>query len=245
MINAHFPLGKKKAVHSPKTLKLAAYTVQLPPPPASVDWTGKVPSFPMFANDRVGDCTIAAPGHMEQIWTANAGRMFTPTEDQILADYSKITGYNPQDPTTDRGAIELDVLNAWRQNGIAGRKIRAFMACHGLDDIKQSIALLGGVYFGFALPLSVRNKTSWDIDDSNPAYAEAGSWGGHAVNGAAYDQASITVISWGQKLVVSLPFVQRYCDEAYAIVTDDWIEADQKSPSGFNINQLMADLAVL
>ncbi len=245
MINAHLPLGKNNAVHSAKTLKLAMYTAQLPPAPSTCDWTGKVPSFPMFGNDTAGDCTFAAFGHMIQIWTANAGNLVTPTLDDVLGGYSKLTGYKPGDPSTDKGAVELDVLNFMRKTGIGGHKIRAFMACHSIDDIKHAISLFGGCYFGFALPLSAQNKSSWVVNDIQTVQTQPGSWGGHAVNGAAYDQNTVEVITWGEKLQVSVPFIQAYGEESYAIVTEDWIESDKVSPSGFNINQLMADLELV
>lgn len=65
---AHLPLGKKPPVHDPRTLMLASYVEEaLPPAPASFDAAPKVPTWPMFGNDKLGDCLaegtiIAAPG---------------------------------------------------------------------------------------------------------------------------------------------------------------------------------------
>jgi hypothetical protein len=36
-----------------------------------------------------------------------------------------------------------------------------------------------------------------------------------------------------------------YVDEVYAVVTPQWIEANGLSPSGFNLEQLLADRAVV
>ena len=40
-------------------------------------------------------------------------------------------------------------------------------------------------------------------------------------------------------------FYANISDEAFAVVTEDWIEADGESPSGFDIAQLLADLSVV
>jgi hypothetical protein len=118
-------LGKAAARYDPRTLLLASYvTPALPAPPASFDLTPKVgASWGMMDNDQIGDCTCAAAGHLIMEWTANAGKkMVTPTDKQIVAAYSAITGYNPATGANDNGANEIDVLNYWRQTGIAGHK---------------------------------------------------------------------------------------------------------------------------
>ena len=50
----------------------------------------------MMDNAQLGDCTCAAAGHLIMEWTANAqSKTFTPSDAQIIAAYSAITGYNP------------------------------------------------------------------------------------------------------------------------------------------------------
>ena len=71
-----------------------------------------------MGNDKIGDCTCAAAGHLIMEWTSLAQpKMFTPTDPQIVAAYSAITGYNPKTGANDNGAAELDVLNYWRKTG--------------------------------------------------------------------------------------------------------------------------------
>src|SRR5260221_7180319 len=67
-----FKLGKLPAETDVRTLSLARYVdpAVLPPPPATLDLATRVPAWPMYANDRLGDCTTAAAGHMIQVWTA-------------------------------------------------------------------------------------------------------------------------------------------------------------------------------
>jgi len=123
-------LGKSVARHDPRALLLASYvTPALPVPPASFDLTSKVKAWGMMDNDQIGDCTCAAAGHLIIEWTANAKKkMVTPTDKQIVAAYSAITGYNPVTGANDNGANEVDVLNYWRQTGIAKHKIGAYVS---------------------------------------------------------------------------------------------------------------------
>ncbi len=126
-------LGKTVARHDPRALLMASYlTPALPAPPASFDLTSKVGStWGMMDNDQLGDCTCAAAGHLIMEWTANAGKkMVTPTDKQIVAAYSAVTGYNPVTGANDNGANEVDVLNYWRQTGIAA-VVRAAGRPHG------------------------------------------------------------------------------------------------------------------
>src|ERR1700750_1633926 len=68
-------LGKLPVRTDVRTLSLARYvdSSRLPAPPDAFDETSGVDSWPMYANDRIGDCTTAAAAHMIEAWTA-AGR---------------------------------------------------------------------------------------------------------------------------------------------------------------------------
>jgi hypothetical protein len=164
-----FRLGKKPPRIDARTLQLANYLPRqgteaqraraLAPAPPSIDWTAKISSWPMMANDTLGDCTCAAAGHMIECWTANLGDAFTPTNAQVIAAYSATGHYIVGDPATDNGAVELDVLNYWRQQGIAGHKIDAYASLdlhndpHNQDCAKQAISLFGGVYIAMSSAL--------------------------------------------------------------------------------------------
>ena len=124
-------------------------------------------------NAQVGDCTCAAAGHLMMEWTANAqSKIFTPSDAQIIAAYSAITGYNPKTGANDNGAQEIDVLNYWRQTGIAGHKIQAYMALEPSNHthIMDGTWIFGGCYIGLALPKSAQAQTSnkqiWSVPPS-------------------------------------------------------------------------------
>jgi hypothetical protein len=247
-------LGKSAARHDPRTLLLASYlTPALPAPPASFDLTSKVTAWGMMDNDQIGDCTCAAAGHLIMEWTANAkGKMVTPTDKQIVTAYSAITGYNSTTGANDNGANEVDVLNYWRQTGIASHKIGAYMALEPSNHthIMDSVYIFGGCYIGVQLPTSAQAQTQnhqpWSVPPGGPTGdGKPGSWGGHAIPVMAYDARGVTVVTWGALQVMTWSFWAAYCDEAYAILSTDYLSGKKTTPQGFNLAQLQADLADL
>ena len=67
-------LGRLPPRTDVRTLRLGRYVdrAKLPPPPPDLDLASAVHDWPMYANDRIGDCTIAAAAHMIEAWTAPA-----------------------------------------------------------------------------------------------------------------------------------------------------------------------------
>jgi hypothetical protein len=391
----HCKLGKRPRRRDARTLKMARYlTTTLPAAPASVDYTRGIAYFGTMLNDQLGCCTIAAVGHAVQVWTVNAlGRELTVPDAAILNYYEKWDSYNPSDPTTDQGGVELDVLNNWRQQGFDGEPLDAFVAIglgnsisaatgaigrsrdrvigrsgdrvssensgapgqgipganesaaraagqrpadhpitgsaaqaipdsgfqipdHGsetldakasfprygievpdatlrIPEIATAIWLFGGAYIGVELPISAQNQDVWDVADGPDA--EPGSWGGHAVYLVGYHlvpgglsiadgrlstekphasglpivdgrlsietqsanpqpaststqssidhrQSTITCITWGQPKRMTWAFFEKYCSEAYALVSRAWIETSGLAPSGFDLAALEKDL---
>jgi hypothetical protein len=240
-------LGRKAIKTDTRTLRLRDYiTPALPPPPTAADWTKGIAGFGMMLNDSLGDCTIAGAGHAVQVWSANTGVEATPPDSAILAAYEAWDGYNPSDPTTDCGGVELDVLNDWRNQGLAGHALLAFADPNvaNLTEVRQAINLFGGLYIGLNLPLTAQSQDVWDVVPRAGAKARPGSWGGHCVFVPAYDANGFTCITWGARKTMTLAFWKKYCDEAHALLSQDWIGASG-SPAGFNQAQLLADLAAI
>ena len=255
-------LGRAGIYHDPRSLQMARYTEALAPPPLAVDWTKGITAFGMMLNgpdpanppalaEGVGCCTISGCGHAVQIWTANTGfgSMITVPDTTIEQFYEEWDGYNPADPSTDQGGIELNVLKAWRQGGFAGHQLTAFADPHPADllTVRQSISLFGGVYIGLSLPVTAQNQAVWDaVSNGNLpcADAEPGSWGGHCVFVPKYDENGFTCITWGGLQEMTLAFWEEYCDEVHTLLSRDWLGA-KGSPAGFNQAQLEADLAAV
>ncbi len=234
-------LGRKAIKTDSRTLKLGKYlTPSLPMPPVSVDWTKGITDFGEMLNDFLGDCTIAGLGHAVQIWSANTGIEATVTDATIQSAYEDWCGYNPDDPKTDQGGIELDVLTDFKKNGLGGHKLLAFADPNttNLSEVRTAIDLFGGVYIGLSLPVEAQNQDVWDaVNGMTP-----GSWGGHAVFVPKYDESGFTCITWGAQKKMTIAFWTACCDEAHALIGQDWFETSGKDPTGLDLAQLTADL---
>jgi hypothetical protein len=78
-------------------------------------------------------------------------------------------------------------------------------------------------YIGLALPISAQNQDVWAVPPGGSAgEGSPGSWGGHAVPIVAYDSRGLTVITWGATKRMTWQFLDTYCDEAYALLSQDW-----------------------
>jgi hypothetical protein len=244
-------LGKQAVRHDPRTLLMANYvSAALPAPPVTIDLAAKVgASWGMMENDKIGDCTTAAAGHLIMEWTSLAQpKVFVPTNQQIVAAYSAITGYNPKTGANDNGAVELDVLNYWRKTVIARHKIGAFVALEPSNHthVMDAVYIFEGCYIGLQLPISAQGQQIWAVPPQGTSGPGApGSWGGHAVPVVGYDARGLTVVTWGQLLRMTWPFWEAYCDEAYAIISNDYLDKSKKTPSGFDLAALQADLKSL
>jgi hypothetical protein len=243
---SNMKLGKLEAKHDPRTLQFANYLnpKTLPPIPKELAWGKSIKNWTMMHNDKIGDCTCAAAGHLIMEWTADNKKLFTPETSDIIHAYSKISGYDLKTHLNDNGANEIAVLNYWRADGIAGHKILAYAGMEPKNHvhIQAAIYLFGGSYIGLALPLSAKNQKVWSVPPGGPkGNAAPGSWGGHAVCVIGYDHCGLTVVTWGVLQQMTWSFWDAYCDESYAIISNDFA-SEKAAPNGFDLNQLQIDI---
>jgi hypothetical protein len=237
--------GKKRPRRSLRMLSLSNYmNANAVPFPQANAWERPI-SWQMLGNDAVGDCTVAAALHMQMAWSsvAHAGSPLTYTTDQAISLYSAITGYNPADPSTDQGAVETDVLNYWKNTGMDGLTIAGFASIdvQNIDQVKAATFIFGGLYLGFNVPNYIMNVAaggSW----SQTAGADTTIVGGHAIPILGYGRNGTTCVSWGTTYTFDWNFWQEYVDEAYAVVSTQWIKASGVSPTGLDLQGLLADL---
>lgn len=241
--------GKLPARHDPKNPRLGKYLLTpLLAAPTEVSWGSKVADWLMLGNDEVGDCTCAAVAHGEMDFTSNASTEFVPDTADVLSMYSAITGYDPNAASdadgnnpTDTGADMGTVCKYWNATGLCGRKITAFSEIDiaNQNHIMLAVALLGGVYLGVQLPQSAmdafNSEQPWtDVMDQNIV-------GGHAVWIVGYNANGVTLVTWGQTVQATWDWIATYADEAFAVAAPDWEEQSGISPSGINIQQMVAD----
>jgi hypothetical protein len=91
-----YALGKKKPVEDSRTLKLGNYldNTSLPDIPEKFIWNSNVKEWGMMKNDQIGDCTIAAAGHLIMGWNNDTGVNVQSQSDIKISDNSnKISLY--------------------------------------------------------------------------------------------------------------------------------------------------------
>jgi hypothetical protein len=244
-----YKLGKKAPRVDSRTLKFSTYrTTSLPAPPAATTWSAQVPAVPgwgMDLNDTLGDCTVAALAHMILLWTANANPPAAqPTDAQIQAAYAAVS-------PNDDGADLLTVLNYARQNGLGSNKPLAFLAVDytSQQEVQEAVDLFGAVYLGVELPAFIADYTEqnppWVLPSTETSYPPGNPNDGHCIPIVDYDADGCWVVTWGQKVRMSWDFLSHYGDEAFAVLDASWIRKTGLSPSGFNLDQLIADLSAI
>ena len=253
-------LGKRPKRSDLRTLQFRNYlspsTVQLLPPPMRQDWVTAIPVWPMYENDTLGDCVIAAAAHSigQRSYLATKNEIIL-TPGAILQGYEDVGQYDPNaalnpdgSNPTDNGCDMLTALKYWKKTGFGANKILAYVEIDpkNLKEVEQAIWIFGNAFAGFALPFVVQGLDYWPgpptVQDGD---WEAGSWGGHCVPLCSYDQRAFCCVTWGSKLDMDRAFVPAYCDECYATISQEWLDQNGIAVSGFNLAQLQTDLAAL
>jgi len=246
-----FRLGKRAPRQLPVRHLMASRRMlaEMPPAPPTRDWTTAM-TFPCgeMGNDTLGDCTGAGAGHWIQAVTANASTEVTVSDADVIAFYSGSTGYVPGDSSTDQGGVEADVLEYWKETGLAGIKLDGFAQAQAqnVGEAQQVVNTFGGGYIGLALPKTVESQGDvWDVDLTAGADAERGSLGGHCVVLEGYDQGGFWFITWGMKKYMTIAFLRAYNDELWAPLASGIWAPNGKSPAGDTVPALDADLAAV
>lgn len=251
-----FKLGRKPAVHTLRTMRSAlAMARALDPlgdaPPTSIDYVSAVNAqspggWMMLGNDEWGDCVEAAEGHYLMLRTANTGQIVVPTTQQTLALYSAETGFNPDNPNTDQGTDETSDCQYMVSTGFLGHKADATGSIdpYDYDHLRWAVQLFGGVHIGANLPQSAMEQ----FDAGQPwtvVQNDGGIVGGHDPLLVKYDGTWCYVVTWAKLQPVAPDWIARYVDEAHVQLFGDWIEDNQNSPSGFDLQALLSDLRSL
>lgn len=209
-----------------------------------IDWASRVAQWPMYLNDKIGDCTCAGAGHLIQaLTTYGPGATVTVADADVLSAYEALSGYNPSTGANDNGANEQDVLSYWEKTGIGGHHITAFASVNVADEAEMRVAMrwFGGVYIGVNVPQSAQDQFSNGQPWAYDASADNSILGGHAIVIQEWDTEYLRVVTWGQLQPVTWEWMAHFGEEAWVVVTPDFLEANGLEGSGISAAQLVAD----
>jgi hypothetical protein len=217
--------------------------------PRLVDYLSKVERWPMYDNDKIGDCTCAGIAHvLEAEATYGEGTTVTVTDEDVLTAYEAVSGYNPRTGANDNGARMQDVLSYWRKTGLAGHKILAFAQVDEKDatTLDRALATFGALYVGINFPASAMDQFNagkpWDVVQGSPIE------GRHAIHVGYYgpdEPASWRLVTWGTVHPMTQKFWESYVEEAWVVITPEWLNAHGTSPEGLDLQALGEDFAQL
>ena len=194
----------------------------------------------MCDNDTLSDCTAAAVSHAISTWESYVPPLNFMSDREIVQLYSATGGYVAGDPTTDRGAVCLDVLNYWTHNEVGGETLAAFCAVDPRNPAHVRIALevFGGLYVGVTLrEAQLEGSGKWDRTTDTIV-------GGHCIWTVAADDDGLTCITWGEPQRMTWAFWNTAVDECYALLSPRWARAG-RTPEGFPIAAMIADMPAL
>jgi hypothetical protein len=256
---ANYKLGKKPGVvEDPRTFKVTQLLDIDAFPPVMKEWriAVKLREWPMFANDRYGCCVFATHAHrvMAQEWSSGRRDKLSITTDQVLSFYAAVTGFRMDEPSTDNGAYLIDALRYLRSTGfgleydISTHTVFGYARVDDIgptDEFKRSAHLFGGLTLGLALPVRAQSQDIWDDTGLDDWQDRPYSWGGHSVEMVGYNSKGITLVTWGMEQRATWSWVERYCDEAWAVISEDFINRLGRTPQGFNVDRLHQLLSYL
>ena len=244
-----YKLGARPHVHDARVLPMARYVSSLALQwPSARDHAAPMRAYPMRLNDSIGDCVIVALINwiVTNHWLAT-GEIIEFDDAVALAVYVRESGYNGTDPNTDVGCVPSQAFGDFAAGrfeglGLKGHTPRVALSCN--DLILPAIYFFGATPLQLALPRSAQSQQIWDVPLGQPLTGdfEPGSWGQHEVLAVSYDEAgNIDVITWAERLRMTMRFASVYVLQATAIVSDEMLRADGKSFEGFDVDALVTD----
>lgn len=254
-------LGLRPFVHSLKTTRQAIATARIldqlgPAPSSSPGYSGNADllvkgDFGIDGNDQYGDCVFADVAHRIMVRTAQAGagKIVIPTQAETLQLYSEVTGFDPNDPSTDQGGDLVTTAQYMQKTGMLIGGQRHTEDGNGVidpantDHIKWAICLFGCAPLALNLPQSALDQFDagepWDVAGNGTIV------GGHDVLGVEYRTESLPsnpgwlVVTWGKRWPVTNAFMAKYLAEVVPVGAKDFITADGLAPSGVNLPQIL------
>lgn len=246
-----YRLGKTPARPNAVKLKLSDYvdTAAIVVPTTYGHQKLVTDQWGMLGNDNYGDCVLAGGDHETMLFNKEAGKEVIFTEQNALADYSAITGFNPNDPNTDQGT-DMQVAAAYRQKtGLVDstgvrHKVGAYLAIDKRSKHEFMIAMSHFSALGIGIEFPGSAMDQFNEDKNWSVVKGATIEGGHYIPGLAYNSSYVYIVTWGKLIRATWGFIDKYCDEAVVYLSAEML-TNGVSLDGFNLPQLQADLSAI
>lgn len=243
-----YKLGKLPPRPDERDFHLSAYLRKpLPTPPAEF---GKDISmhWKMLGNDKFGCCVFAGGAHETMLWTKEGGKFSDFEERGVLADYAEVTGFDPRTGNNDDGTVVRDAMKYRRKRGLLDRdgirhRIEAYVSMRKDTEVmKAATWIFDAVGIGFEVPSyamdQFRRGKPWDVKPGKATIE-----GGHYVPVVGFYDGMFACVTWGKIQMMTVPFFEKFTDERWAMLTREFLNAEGKSPDGFDIRALKDDLS--
>lgn len=243
-------LGKLTPTYDHRDLLMSRYLDprKLPEIPEAFGHEGVISDWRMLSNDKVGCCVISGAAHETMLLSAMGGNGHVFNDTGVLADYTAITGYDPLNPITDQGTLVRDAMNYRRNVGVMDalgfrHKIRAYVSIEpgSWSNLMAALYIFGTVGIGIQFPNSAMDQ--FNVGQPWSVVPGAVTNGGHYVPLVGF-RRNLYCVTWGKEQQLTRTFYERYCDEAWTFVTEEYLQQG-KTPEGFSLADLMSDLAAV
>jgi hypothetical protein len=215
----------------------------LPAPAGAVGYQRLVPSggWPVALNNQLGDCTIAGVDHLFQAHAAEVKVWYPyPGDPVVRSTYFGLTG------GLDAGLQLTDVIRQGATDGLFGHKIVGAAAIHAQDvtALKQTIDFWGAAYAAVTLPRSAQQQFHGDGSVWSPVPGSPIE-GGHCITHVGYDNQFVYTVTWGAVVALTWEWWATYGIQAFALVTDFFVQAGHGPTNQLDLRLMESDLKVL
>lgn len=178
-------------------------------------------------NDVYGDCTAIGLQNSAIGFMALNGSGLVSSDQDAVTFYQQSTGFDPNDPATDRGGVEVDVLSFAAAHGIQLGYNKLFplwgsVGIQSQNDLALACSDLGAIYLGVALAEADELSIGSVWDTSTCGCQTPGSWGYHCLLLWDYEgleaDAQLTLITWGKQQKATWRWLLSRITEAHAVI---------------------------
>lgn len=207
-----------------------------------------------FANGLAShNCTCACDANIVQGITCYGQGSEVVVPDSVVLQAYEQSGFNPNagppgSNPTDQGWMVSDALALLKNSGMSGHRIAGYGQLASVKDhtaVMTCAAEFGYLSIGINLPQSAMDAVNagrlvWDVEGDGTII------GGHCTCVCGYTATGPVVWTWGLLVQVTWSFWDTYVEEAWPVVSQDWVSAASgKDPEGVDLVTLGAEFAAV